>query len=163
MGRSSIMAEEFEFGDMQPEEPRNRRFVIAAAILGGLVVVSLIGLAIYTFIISPRQEQQAVNATETSIALTSIALAQIPTSTNTPRPTSTPFPTDPPTAVPTLGPATETPTPVATRGLILTPTPSGLPDAGFADDVGLPGLVFVALALVGIVIISRRVRLGMSD
>lgn len=160
MGRSSIMAEEFEFGDMQPEEPRNRRFVIAAAVLGGLVVVSLIALAIYTFIISPRQEQQAANATETSIAL---ALAQIPTSTNTPRPTSTSFPTEPPTAIPTPEPATETPTPVATRGLILTPTPSGLPDAGFADDVGLPGLVFVALALVGIVIISRRVRLGMSD
>lgn len=158
------MAEDFEFGEMQPEEPRNRRFVIAAAALGGLVVISLIALALYTFFISPRQEQQAANATETAIAHTSIALAQVPTSTNTPLPTSTPFPTDPPTSTPTAAPVTETPTPEPTRGLILTPTPvGGLPNAGFADDVGLPGLVIVALALVGIVIISRRVRLGMSD
>lgn len=157
------MAEDFEFGEIQPERSRNRTFVIAAAVLGGLVVISLIVLAIYTFIISPRQEQQAANATETSIALTSVALAQIPTSTNTPRPTSTLPPTQPPPSTPTLGAPTETPTAEATRGLILTPTPSGLPDTGFADDVGLPGLVIVSLALLGIVIISRRVRLGMSD
>lgn len=157
------MAEDFDFGDIQTEEPRNRKFIIAAAALGGLVVVSIIALALYTFFISPRQEQQAADATETSIALTSIALAQIPTSTDTPRPSSTPFPTEPPPSTPTLEPATETPTAEATRGLILTPTPSGLPDAGFADNVGLPGLLIVALALVGIVIITRRFRLGISD
>ncbi len=157
------MAEDFEFGEIQLERSRNRTFVIAAAVLGGLVVISLIVLAIYTFIISPRQEQQAINATETSIALTSVALAQIPTSTNTPRPTSTLSPTQPPLSTPTLEAPTKTPTAEATRGLILTPTPSGLPDAGFADDVGLPGLVIVSLALLGIVIISRLVRLGMSD
>jgi hypothetical protein len=156
------MAEDFEFGDIETEEPRNRRFVIIAAALGGLVVVTLIALALYTFFISPRQEEQALNATETSIALTSIALAQAPTSTNTPLPTSTPFPTETPTSVPTLA-ATDTPTPEATRGLIITPTPSGLPDAGFADEVGLPGLFLLALTMAGLVIISRRIRLGMSD
>lgn len=158
------MAEEFEFGDIQPDEPRNRRFIIAAAALGGLVVVSLIALALYTFFISPRQEeQQAMNATQTSAAQTSIAQAQIPTSTDTPLPTFTPTATQPPTSTPTLSPATATVTPQPTSGLILTPTPSGLPTAGFADEVGLTGLIFVALALLGIVIISRRVRLGMSD
>lgn len=157
------MAEDFEFGEMQPEGSRNRLFVIAAAALGGLVIVSLIVLALYTFFISPRQEEQAANATETSIALTSLALAQVPTETDTPRPTSTPFPTETPTLSPTAEQPTETPTPEATRGLIITPTPSGLPDAGFADDVGLPGLVIMGLALIGIVIIARRVRLGMSD
>ena len=157
------MAEDFEFAEMQPEGSRNRTFVIVAAALGGLVVVSLIVLALYTFLISPRQEQQAANATETSIALTSLALAQIPTETDTPRPTSTPFPTETPTLSPTADQSTETATPEATRGLIITPTPSGLPDAGFADDVGLPGLVIMALALIGIVIITRRVRLWMSD
>lgn len=158
------MAEEFEFGDIQPEEPRNRRFIIAAAALGGLVVVSLIALALYTFFISPRQEQQqATNATQTSAAQTSMALAQIPTATDTPLPTFTPTATLPPTSTPTLAPVTATVTPESTRGLILTPTPSGLPTAGFAEDVGLTGLIFVALALLGIVIISRRVRLGMSD
>jgi hypothetical protein len=158
------MAEEFEFEDIQPEEPQNRRFIIAAAALGGLVVISLIALALYTFFISPRQEQQqATNATQTAAAQTSAALAQIPTSTDTPLPTFTPTSTLPPTSTPTLAPETATVTPEATRGLILTPTPSGLPTAGFADEVGLTGLIFVALALLAIVIISRRVRLGMSD
>lgn len=157
------MAEDFEFGEMQPEGSRNRIFVIAAAALGGLVIVSLIVLALYTFFISPRQEENAANATETSIALTSLALAQIPTETDTPRPTSTPFPTETPTMIPTAEQPTETPTPEATRGLIITPTPSELPDAGYADDVGLPGIVIMGLALIGIVIIARRVRLGMSD
>jgi hypothetical protein len=157
------MAEDFEFGEMQPEGSRNRTFVIVAAALGGLVIVSLIVLALYTFVISPRQEQQATNATETSIAMTSLALAQIPTETDTPRPTSTAFPTETPTLSPTAEQPTEMPSPEATRGLLITPTPAGLPDAGFADDVGLPGLVIMGLALIGIVIITRRVRVGMSD
>ncbi len=157
------MAEDFEFGETQPEGSRNRTFIIAAAALGGLVVISLIALALYTFLISPRQEQQAANATETSIALTSLALAQIPTETSTPRPTSTLFPTETPALSPTADQPTETPTPEATRGLIITPTPSGLPDAGFADDVELPGLGIMGLALIGLVIITRRVRLWMSD
>lgn len=40
----------------------------------------------------------------------------------------------------------------------LTTTPSALPTSGFADDVGLPGLFMMALLLVGVIFLARRLR-----
>ena len=52
------------------------------------------------------------------------------------------------------GAVTETPTPG--------PTPTALPTAGFADEVGLPGLLFLGVALLVVVFLSRRLRASAS-
>ena len=41
-----------------------------------------------------------------------------------------------------------------------TPRATALPGTGFADDAGVPGLVFLGIALIGIVIIARRLRMA---
>jgi hypothetical protein len=41
------------------------------------------------------------------------------------------------------------------------PGATALPDTGFMDDVGVPGLIIAGLALVTVVIIARRLRLAM--
>lgn len=40
----------------------------------------------------------------------------------------------------------------------LTRTPTGLPETGFAEDVGIPTMIIVAVLLIGIVIIARQLR-----
>lgn len=47
-------------------------------------------------------------------------------------------------------------------GGIATNTPGALPTAGFADDVGLPGLFGMALGLVLLIVLVRRLRLTTS-
>jgi hypothetical protein len=37
---------------------------------------------------------------------------------------------------------------------------TALPGTGFADDAGVPGLVILGIALVGVVIIARRLRMA---
>ncbi len=70
---------------------------------------------------------------------------------------------------PTVPVATETPTPVAAAGQPLAtatqlkaataiPTPTALPTTGFADEVGLPGLMGLAFLFVMIIAITRQVR-----
>ncbi len=46
-------------------------------------------------------------------------------------------------------------------GPSLTPGPTELPDTGFADDVGVPGLIILGLALIAVMIVVRRLRLAM--
>ncbi|MFN7035424.1 MAG: hypothetical protein ACK4SN_03580 [Bellilinea sp.] len=55
-----------------------------------------------------------------------------------------------PTVPPTLGAGT------------LAPTSTALPDTGFMDEVGLPGMFGVGLALILVVLIVRRLRLSTS-
>ena len=133
----------------------------------------------------PSQQTQVVeiNATNTAIAeaaqLTSIAFIRtatntptatspptatatmIPSSTSTPvlAPTNTPEPTDENTP----DPATETVAALLTQQAAgdeptLVPTSTALPDTGFADDFGVPGLLLVAGILMVIIILSRRLR-----
>jgi hypothetical protein len=128
----------------------------------------------------------AINATNTAVAeeaqLTAIAkqITQTPTFTATlpPTETSTPIPTN--TATPVLAP-TNTPEvagdgpldpATATVAALLTqqaggadgggetpiPTATALPDTGFADDFGIPGLLLVAGVLMVVIILSRRLR-----
>ncbi len=52
------------------------------------------------------------------------------------------------TSAPTLGPGTGTPVPTA------------LPTTGFADEVGLPGLLGVSAVLLFVIILARRTRLS---
>lgn len=132
----------------------------------------------------------AINATNTAIAeearLTAIVMrgTLTPTYTATLPPvteTLTPVPTNIPTntATPVLAP-TNTPEPTsegaqdsgtATVAALLTqqagdgeetpiPTATALPDTGFADDFGVPGLLLVAGVLMVVIILSRRLRVS---
>jgi len=47
------------------------------------------------------------------------------------------------------------PRPTATR------TATALPQTGFADEAGIPGLVLAGLALVAVVFVARRLRMAL--
>lgn len=125
------MAEDFEVTEGLPEESANRTFVIAAAGLGGLIVVSLICLGVYALILQPRQRQAALQE-PTNILMTNTAVAFSLTQTaeaadftpvpTEPPPTSTQSPTDTNTPVPTqvvvLPTDTPTPTPFTTLATV---------------------------------------------
>ena len=55
--------EESNFDAAPPEESSNRTFVIAAGILGGIVLLSVACLAAYALLIAPRQRETAAAAT----------------------------------------------------------------------------------------------------
>ncbi len=168
----------------------NRTFLVVAGILGGILLIALLAIAGYAVVILPGRDtgQQtqvaAINATNTAVAeearLTAIVMRGTitPTFTATLPPateTLTPVPTN--TATPVLAP-TNTPEPTseetvdpatATVAALLTqqageetpiPTATALPETGFADDFGVPGLLLVAGVLMVVIILSRRLRVS---
>ena len=66
------------------------------------------------------------------------------------------------TAAATAGGATNTPTlgagTAAAPTNTPTTTPSALPNSGFAEDVGAPGLLVMAVVLLLVILLSRRLR-----
>jgi LPXTG-motif cell wall-anchored protein len=168
-----------------PEESSNRPFLIVASILGGIMLLSL--LCIVAFALARpmitgganRQTQAAeINLQNTSVAhgvsLTAVALQWTATSPPTLPPTVTETPAPTHTLVVAQA-ATNTPSPTtdprtATVAALLTQaaqaqttpeaaaTPTQLPTTGFADDVGAPGLLGMAVLLIGIIFLSRRLR-----
>jgi len=92
-----------------------------------------------------------------------------PTITNTPGPSPTPSRTPTRvggtvgtvTATFTRGPGTGTPIGGSGggEGLTRTPTPTALPNTGFADEVAAPGLFIAAIILVAVLVLARRLRL----
>jgi glucose/arabinose dehydrogenase len=179
------MAEDFEMGEPLPEESANRTFIMAAAGLGGLLILSMICLAVYALVLAPRQQE----ARETQAALiilqnTEVAQTQtaeaaedtptsIPTVTNTPLPTATVTPTQvvvlpsdtptPFTTLPTIDPLTATAAAQATAdaeagGATATATPTALPATGFADEAGIPTLILFGALLVIVVFVARGLR-----
>lgn len=134
----------------------------------------------------PSQQTQVagINATNTAVAeeaqLTAVGkqITLTPTFTATSTPTVTPTMTPSSTSTPVLAP-TNTPEPTdegtpdpatETVEALLTqqaggaddgtpiPISTALPDTGFADDFGVPGLFLVAGILMVIIILSRRLR-----
>jgi outer membrane biosynthesis protein TonB len=178
------MAEDFEVGGPLPEESSNRTFLIAAAGIGGLLVLSMICLGAYALVLAPRQQQARVEQatqivlqnTQVAQQLTQTAAAQ--KATQTPTPSETPTPTEVPSATPTqvvviptdtpftnfatLAPLTATAaaqqTLAAAQQTTPTATATALPVTGFADEAGLPTLFILALGLLAVVIIARGVR-----
>ena len=164
----------------------NRTFVIVAGILGGILLIALLAIAAYAVLYLPsrdtgQQTQVAeINATNTAVAeeaqLTAIAkqVTMTPTFTATSPPTNTPTMIPSSTSTPVLAPTntpdgTDDPAATETVAALLTqqaggggatpiPTATALPDTGFADDFGVPGLVLVAGVLMVIIILSRRLR-----
>ena len=168
----------------------SRTFLVVAGILGGILLLALLAIAAYAVVILPGRDtgQQtqvaAINATNTAVAeesqLTAVArqitLTPAFTATFTPTKTSTPTPTN--TSTPVLAP-TNTPEPVddeaatATVSALLTqqaagggadgtpiPTATALPETGFADEFGVPGLLLIAGVLAVVIILSRRLRVS---
>lgn len=178
------MAEDFEVGGPLPEESSNRTFLVAAAGIGGLLVLSMICLGVYALVLAPRQQQARLEQatqivlqnTQVAQQLTQTAAAQ--RATQTPTPTDTSVPTEVPTATPTQVVVIPTDTPFTTFGtsapltataaaqqtlaaaqqITPTATATALPVTGFADEVGLPTLFLVALGLLAVVILARGLR-----
>jgi len=174
---------EFDLDNEEPSSPDdsgNRTFYIVAGVIGGLMLLSLICLALYALVYAPqRRSQQATQAAAINAQNTQVAQAAVetglaakftatPTRTQIP-PTNTASPS--PTlviAAPTQGQVTPTIDRTATVSALLTeaasgretptPTPSSLPDTGFAEDVGIPAMVGLALLLVVIIFLARRLR-----
>jgi len=175
------MAEDFEVGAPIPEEEgsSNRTFLMAAGGIGALLLLSIACMAAYLFFWAPRQQaNRDARATEiilenTRVAesLTQTAVAAKPT--NTPRPTFSPVPTNTvtPTQVVVIASATlsapqatvDPITATAAAAMTLTaqaaPTATALPVTGFADEVGLPGLLLLGVALIAVFFLARGLRL----
>lgn len=168
-------------GSPPPEESNNRTFLIAAGVLGGLTLLSLICMAVYAIVIVPgrsgRQQTQVAQIetqnAEVNQALTATAEAALQRPTATPSPTATQLPTDTPTPVVVEPTETEEPTEpvgpdltatvsylltIAARTETITPTATALPDTGFADDVGIPGLLALTFVFVAVIFLVRRMR-----
>jgi cytoskeletal protein RodZ len=163
------MDDDFDFDTMVPEEPsRNRTFWYFLIGLLGIVILSIIGILLWINVFSPRQQEaRNTEATQTAAAQTEMALAQVPTSTpvqlpsSTARPTNTQAPTQ--TTAPPAQATTSVPTTQPTIVPTATPTPTALPSTGFADDIGLPGLISLGFILVIIAFVARRIRVGMTN
>mgnify|MGYP003542411096 CR=1 FL=1 len=161
-----------------PEESGNKTFLFVAGGLGLIVLLSIACLAVYGFYWLPRQTAQrdAQQATlvaqnfQVGQALTEKAvsdmLSQVPSGTPTLEPTTTPV-FQQTTATPGLvDPQTATVAAALTQAaqaqLTVTalPTSTLLPNTGFIDDVGVPGLVVMSIALVVVILLARRLRVA---
>jgi predicted ABC-type sugar transport system permease subunit len=168
----------YEDEETPPEESSNRTFLIAAGILGGIVLLSLCVVAGYWLFIRPQTAQQtngqSAEATQNAqineaLTATGVAfdLSQTPQATATLVPTNTlvvaqPTATNTPEFTFTPDPATQTVaaglTRVAASTATVISTTTALPTSGFADEFGLPGLVVAAMALVAVIFLARRLR-----
>lgn len=173
------MDNDLEPQDSPPkEESGNRTFLVAAGILGAITVLALICIAVYALVLLPRQqatrEQQvlALNAQNTEVAL---AITQTSAAMAAPTLTATlPAPNTPTATVTSVvvvatntpaGPDPRTATVAAlltqaaqTTQTVVVPTATNLPDTGFADDVGLPVMMGMAILLVAVIFVARRLR-----
>ena len=170
----------YEDEETPPEESSNRTFLIAAGILGGIVLLSIACLAVYALVIRPQQLAAQSSGEENALATqnaqvdealtaTSVAfnLSQTPQATETLAPTET-LVVAQPTATNTLeitltpDPATATVEAGLTQVAVVTETvivtSTALPTSGFADEIGLPGLVIAAMVLVAVIFLARRLR-----
>src|SRR5688572_4071279 len=170
-----------------PEESgNNRTFLIAVGILGGIILISIaciVGIYLFSRNNQAAQQAQIDAATQTAAAssnfinqaLTATFEAQIQPTATLP-PTSTPVVnvatvtnTVDPNATATVGagtPAAATATvgaaltQAAIAQLTIVPTTTALPNTGFIDDYGVPGLVVMALAFIIVILLARRLRVS---
>ena len=128
-----------------------------------LVLFVLFGISVSFYAIQNRDEVR-------EIIIPTATPEPTDTPTMTPRSTSTPVLAPTNTPEPTPGEGTPDPAATATVAALLTqqaggtlvPTATALPDTGFADDVGVPGLLLITGVLMVIIILSRRLRTSSS-
>ena len=176
--------EDTEVPGEDENEGSNKTFLIAVAALIAFLVIAMALLAAYAvfFVPSKRSAQQTqaaqIDAQNTAIAQGLTATAQAALWTDTPEPTQVPTATPVPPATPTPVVAQPTPTQKATTlvdptafaltatavyaaneaAAALTPSPTALAQTGFADEVGLPGLLAAAVLLMVVIFLARRLR-----
>lgn len=172
--------DDFEDEESSEDGDNNRTFWLVAGILGAILILALVCMVVYTMVILPsRGENQAataaaINTQNASVEMTAKAEAESRAWTSTPTLTSTSAPVTPtasntpvvqPTDTPTgptvtIDPRTATVSALLTQqaGSDVTPSPTGLPDSGFADNVGIPGMLALAAALVVVIFLARRLR-----
>lgn len=168
----------YDEAEAPPEESSNRTFLIVAGILGGIVLLSIICVAAIVLVYLPQratqneaqsvaQTQQAQVQDALTLTALSFELSLTPQASITPLPTDTlvvaqPSATNTPEFTSTPDPATSTViaglTQVAGFAATVLPTSTALPSSGFADEVGLPGLVVAAMVLVAVIFLARRLR-----
>lgn len=186
------MSNAFMFDDNEPtsedgsvpeaesaEAPNNRTFLFVAVGLGGLVLLSLICMAVYAVWYLPSQKaavatdeaKNAVRTTQAAFASGQTQQAALFTATLPPTvpATATTTPT-PVLASPQAVGGSQTPNSTATIEALSTklaqaqltatflPSPTALAQTGFAEDVGLPGLLIMALGLFIVILVARRLR-----
>jgi LPXTG-motif cell wall-anchored protein len=171
----------------EEEKPGNRNFLIALGILGGIFLLIAAALVIVVLFVLPgrnaaKNEQttaQLAANTATAQFVTDEAMKAIlqltPSATqqpsNTPvQPTATYTPVVAPisSATPTVTSVTDSQkatlsaqqTQLASGKFTSTviATSTALPNTGFADEVGLPGLLGLAIGLILIIFLARRLR-----
>jgi ABC-type antimicrobial peptide transport system permease subunit len=164
-----------------PEEKSNRTFLIVGGIMAGAVFLTLAAMAVYLLVYAPRlnaqrsQAQATIEAGNAQVAqqvtLTALAALWTPTPSPTEIPTNTPFSSPTPViALRTQQPTTDaaaaalsaqqtqqsinlTATAIATRAF-----GGSMPTTGFFDEVGLPSMIVLAVALVVVIFLARRMR-----
>jgi hypothetical protein len=163
-----------------PEESNNRTFIIIVGILGGIILISAACVAgLFLFGGLPGSttgaNEAAIQTATAQAAFMSQALtatmqaASLPTATNTFTPTATPVvavASNTPTPDPALGntqsPITATVaaalTQAAAAQLTVVPTSTALPNTGFVDEFGIPGMFVMAMAFVIVILLARRMR-----
>lgn len=165
----------FEDDADAPEESNNRTFLFVAGGLGALILVVLlcvVGYVVFNFNSGQTNEataqvQAAAQEMTVQAALTQTAVAQAQAQAL--EASATVAPTDTPVIAEAAATLTETPNPAtATVGAAFTqiaastqtiiPTSTALPNTGFADEVGLPAMFAMALALVIVIFFVRRLR-----
>jgi hypothetical protein len=173
----------------EPEKkPSNRNFLLAVGILGVILILALVLLLLVAPGILQQQranqlEQAAqINAANTATAMAATALAVQNAATATPKPTVFVAPTKTPlvvlqTSTPGVAEAgaglsdSDKATVQALQTLMAaeggggtstTPEPgaTALPTSGFADEVGLPGMIGLGAVLIAVIFLSRKLRTG---
>ena len=172
----------------ESEAGNRNAFTIIAIVIGALILLSLVCTVIYLLLILPGQKAaQAVQQTSSVATQTQLFAFQQETQQAalfTPTLPPTPVFTDTATTTPVVVFATETPigadtedpatatvealqTQLVNAQLTVTfqasptgatPTKTQLAKTGFAEDVGLPGLFFAAIILMGVILLARRLR-----
>lgn len=163
-----------------PEGGSNRTFFMVAGVIGGIMIVALICLALYALVAAPQlraretQNAGAIIATNTQMAISAIQTANaakftavptltplLPTATATSSPTPLIAATTQVIVSPTIdrtGTVAALLTEAAAGKLTATATASSLPDTGFMDNVGAPGLLGLAIVLIVVIFLVRRLR-----
>jgi len=171
--------------DLPPEPPRrsgNRSFLTVIVILGVVFLLALLGLLVFAprYLASQRaanMEQAAlINAANTATAMAALSMAN-QQQTALAQTAQALLPTAAPTKTPVVAVVANTPvvagtglseaelatvaalqTQMAGQGTVVAPTE--LPDAGFADEFGLPLMGGMAVLLLAIIVFSRKLRMS---
>jgi uncharacterized iron-regulated membrane protein len=186
MAFENMDMEEFETEEQgsPPPEQGNRNFILVAGALGALLLLTLICTGVYAvfFARGPSARQTEAAQILAQNTATALSLQQTEEASRW-TPTSPPTATRPPATATTAATAVvvtatsqattsaetvEADPRTATVAALLTqaavaqqtvfPTSTLLPTSGFADDVGLPGLMGIGILLIVVIFLARRLR-----